>query len=70
MEKEQIRFPGFETYEPPEKDAIHNDDVLTEEDIKALADAEREFQKAKKKQKQEQRDEEKRQRAIDRVNRL
>ena len=51
-ERKNIRFPGFETYVPPEKDEEHNDDPITEAEVNELTKAEREFQKKKKKRKQ------------------
>ena len=54
-EKAHIRFPGFGTYVPPEKDEEHNDDPLTESEIKQLEKQEEKFQKAKKKRKRQQR---------------
>ena len=50
-EKGNIRFPGFATYVPPEKDEVHNDDVLTEAEIKDLAKREEKYQKDKRKRK-------------------
>ena len=44
-----IRFPGFETYEPPTKDEEHLDQLLTEDEIKELERCEIEYQKQKKK---------------------
>ena len=35
-----IRFPGFETYKPPTKDEEHVDELLTEDEIKALEQTE------------------------------
>ena len=52
-----IRFPGFETYEPPTKDEEHLDELLTEDEIKELEQAEIEYQKEKKKRKKVERDE-------------
>ena len=46
---DHIRFPGFETYEPPKIDEEHVEDLLTEEKIKNLEKIEIEFQKKKKK---------------------
>ena len=51
-ERESIRFPGLETYVPPEKDEEHNDDPITEAEVNELTKAEREFQKQTKKGKQ------------------
>ena len=55
-ERESIRFPGFETYVPPEKDEEHNDDPITEAEVNELTKAEREFQKKKKKRKQNEKE--------------
>ena len=46
-----IRFPNFGTYVPPEIHEEHNDDPLTEEEIKALAVAELAFRKEEKERK-------------------
>ena len=54
-ERESIRFPGFETYVPPEKDQEH-DDPITEAEVNELTKAEREFQKKKKKRKQNEKE--------------
>ena len=63
-EKQHLRFPGFETYEGPEADEDHNDDVVTKEEIELLAKAEEKYQKAKKKRLKAEKKEEKRRRAI------
>ena len=34
--KNFLRFPGFETYVPPEKEEDHIDEVLTEKEIQKL----------------------------------
>ena len=52
-----IRFPGFETYEPPTKDEEHLDELLTEDEIKELERREIEYQKQQKKRKEGERDE-------------
>ena len=57
IENGHIRFPGFATYVPPEKDEVHNDDPLTEAEIKELAKREEKYQKEKKKRKKEEKDE-------------
>ena len=46
-----IRFPDIETYKPPTKDEEHVNVLLTEDEIKALEQAEIEYQKKKKKRK-------------------
>ena len=43
-----IRFPGFETYKPPTKDEEHVDELLTEDEIKALEQAEIEYRRRKR----------------------
>ena len=58
-----IRFSGFETYEPPTKDEEHVDELLTEDEIKALEQVELEYQKEKKKRKKVERDGDMRERA-------
>ena len=60
---DHIRFPGFETYEPPKIDEEHVEDLLTEEEIKNLEKIEIEFQKKKKKRKKEEKAENLRKRA-------
>ena len=59
-----IRFPGFETYEPPAKDEEYNDEPLTAEEIASLADKEALYQKALKDRKAVEREQKKRMRAI------
>ena len=49
--KNFLRFPGFETYVPPEKEEDHIDEVLTEKEIQKLEKEEmknREWQKKRK----------------------
>ena len=46
IEKQHIIFPNFQTYAAPEKSEVHNDEPLTEAEVKALADVEEAFQKA------------------------
>ena len=58
-----IRFPGFETYEPPTKDEEHLDELLTEDEIKELKRREIEYQKQQKKRKEGERVENMRKRA-------
>ena len=65
-----IRFPGFETYEPPKKDEEHVDEILTEEEIKKMAKVEREFQAEKKKRKKKEKEENMRKRAKIRAKKL
>ena len=65
-----IRFPGFETYEPPTKDEEHLDELLTEDEIKELERREIEYQKQQKKRKEGERDENMRERAKKRARKL
>ena len=65
-----IIFPNFQTYVAPGKSEVHNDDPLTEAEVKALADAEQAFQKAQKERLEAERKEAKRQRALARINKL
>ena len=65
-----IIFPNFQTYVAPEKSEVHNDDPLTEAEVKALADAKQAFQKAQKERLEAERKEAKRQRSIARINKL
>ena len=58
-----IRFPVFETYEPPTKDEEHLDELLTEDEIKELERCEIEYQKQQKKRKEGERVENMRDRA-------
>ena len=60
---DHIRFPGFETYEPPKIDEKHVEELLTEEEIKILEKTELKSQKKKKKRKKEERAENLRKRA-------
>ena len=46
--KENLRFPGFETYVPPEKDEEHINDLLNKEDIEEIEKREAKFQEEKK----------------------
>ena len=62
--EENLRFPGFETYVPPEKDEEHIDDLLTiKEEIKEIEKREAKFQEEKNKRKRKEREENKRKRA-------
>ena len=65
-----IRFPGFETYEPPTKDEEHLDELLTEDEIKELERREIEYQKQQKKRKEGERVENMRKLAIKRARKL
>ena len=56
--KHFLRFPGFDTYVPPEKEEDHIDEVLTEKEILKLEKEEmkkRERQKKQKEKKKKQR---------------
>ena len=53
--KLHIRFPNFETYVPPEKDEVHNDDPLTKAEVDVLAAMEKKFQEDRKKERKNQR---------------
>ena len=70
MNPSDIIFPNFQTYVAPGKSEVHNDDPLTEAEVKALADAEQAFQKAQKERLEAERKEAKRQRSIARINKL
>ena len=65
-----IRFPGFATYVPQAKDEQYNDEPLTEEEIKSLAEKEALYQKALKDRKAAAREQQKRVRAMQRMNKL
>ena len=41
--KENLRFPSFETYVPPEKDEEHHNDLLTKEEIEEMEKREAKF---------------------------
>ena len=47
-ENQLIKVQDAPRYVAPEKDEVHNDDPLTEAEVKALADKEKAFQTAKK----------------------
>ena len=64
--KENLRFPGFETYVPPEKDEEHINDLL----IKEIEKREAKFQEEKKKRKRKEREEKKRKRAKERAQKM
>ena len=49
--KNFLRFPGFETYVPPEKDEEHIEEVLTTAEIQKLEKKEILYQERKKKRK-------------------
>ena len=58
--KNFLRFPEFDTYVRPVASEEHNDDVLTEQEIKALEKKEMKFQEKQKKRKKKQKEQEKR----------
>ena len=60
--KNSLRFPGFETYVPPEKED-HIDEVLTEKEIQKLEKKEMKNKERQKKRKKQQKEKEKRKRA-------
>ena len=68
--KHHIRFPGFDSYEPPEKDEDHEVADLTEEEIKALEKKEEKLQKQIKKRKLQAKDKAIRERAKKRARNL
>ena len=63
--KNFLRFPGFETYVPPEKDEEHIEEVLTNfaTEIQKLEKKEIQYQERKKKRKKKKKIKEKRKRA-------
>ena len=61
--KNFLRFPGFETYVPPEKDEEHIEEVLTATQIQKLEKKEIQYQERQKKRKQKKKIKEKRKRA-------
>ena len=68
--KDHIRFPGFDSYVPPEKDEDHKVADLTEEEIKALEKKEEKLQKKIKKRKLQAKDKAIRERAKKRARNL
>ena len=48
--KSFLRFPGFETYVPHEKEEEHIEDVITESEINALQKKEMKFKEKQKRQ--------------------
>ena len=61
--KDFLRFPGFETYVPPEKEEDHIDEVLTEKEIQKLEKKEMKNKERQKKREKKQKEKEKRKRA-------
>ena len=68
--KHHIRFPGFESYVPPEKDEEHEVADLTEDEIKTFEKKEEKLQKKIKKRKQRAKDKAIRERAKKRAKNL
>ena len=58
-----LRFPGFETYVPTEKDEEHIEEVLTTTEIQKLEKKEIQYQERKKKRKKKKKIKEKRKRS-------
>ena len=56
--KNFLRFPGFETYVPPEKEEDHIDEVLTEKEIQKLEKKEMKNKERQKKRKKKQKEKE------------
>ena len=65
--KNHIRFPGFESYIPPERDEEHQLEELTEQEIQALEKKEKKLQKQLKKRKKEAKEKAMRERAKKRM---
>ena len=61
--KQYIRYPGFESYIPPEFDEEHELEELTKEEVEELEKKEDKYQKEKKKRKMKAKDDAIRQRA-------
>ena len=61
--KNLLRFPGFETYVPPEKEEEHIEEVLTENEIQKLEQKEIKYQERQKNRKRKKKEKEKRKRA-------
>ena len=57
--KNFLRFPGFETYVPPEKDEEHIEEVLTTAEIQTLEKKEILYQQRKKKRKKKKKNQRK-----------
>ena len=53
--RHHIKFPNFATYVRPEKDEVHNDDLLTKAEVDVLAAREKKFQDDRKKEREDQR---------------
>ena len=65
-----LRFPGFETYQPPTKDEEHIEDILTEKEIEKMEKKEIRFQANQKKRKAKEKENKKRKRAKSRMKKL
>ena len=63
LREKWIRFPGFESYIPPERDEEHQPEELTEQEIQALEEKEKKLQKQLKKRKKEAKEKAMRERA-------
>ena len=61
--RHMVRFPGFETYAPPEKEEEHMEEILSESEIKTLEKKEMKYQEKQKKRKKQQKEDKKRKRA-------
>ena len=68
--KDYIRFPGFQSYVPPEIDEEYEVADFTEEEIKAMEKQEEKFQKQIKKRKQQAKDKAIRERAKKRARKI
>ena len=65
--KHHIRYPGFVSYIPPEKDEEHEIEELTEQEIQVLEKKEAKLQKRIKKRKEEEKEKAIRERARKRM---
>ena len=65
--KHHIRYPGFASYIPPEKDEEHEIEELTEQEIQALEKKEAMLQRPIKKRKKEEKEKAIRERAKKRM---
>ena len=54
--KEYIRYPGFESYIPPEFEEEHEVEELTKKEVEELEKKEEKYQKEKKKRKMKAKD--------------
>ena len=58
--KNLLRFPGFETYVPPEKEEENIEEFLTENEIQILKEREVKYQERQKNRKRQKKEKEKR----------